>query len=91
MQKLVGMSTVSLLKFSFVRDSRIPLLVYGHILGNASFPLPSCINVNYSVRMTFALFISYMVRSNRVVCSPENMPRHIVTMYNDRSLSRSKF
>ena len=50
LQKLVGMSTVSLLKLSFVRDFRIPLLVYGHILDNASFPLPSCINVNYSAR-----------------------------------------
>ena len=41
-----------------------------------------------------ALFISYMVPSNRVVRSPENKPQHALNekvMYNDCSLSRSKF
>ena len=35
-----------------------------------------------------------MVPSNRVVLSPENKPHHVLNakvMYNDRSLSRSKF
>ena len=45
----------------------------------------SCINIYCTVRVHVALFISYMVQSNRVIFLPENMPRHIlnaVTMYN---------
>ena len=41
-----------------------------------------------------ALFISYMVPSNRVVRSPEKKPQHALdtkVMYNDCSSSRSKF
>ena len=41
-----------------------------------------------------ALFISYMVPSNRVVLSPENKPQHVLNAkvkYNDRSLSRRSF
>ena len=38
--------------------------------------------------------LSYMVPRNRVVLSPENKPHHVLNakvMYNDGSLSRSKF
>ena len=41
-----------------------------------------------------ALFNSYIVLSNGVVRSPENKPQHSLNtkeMYNDCSLSRSKF
>ena len=55
--------------------------------------------LDMTLRMTYgcgarALFISYMVPSNRVVRSPENKPQHALNakvMYNDCSLSRCKF